>query len=99
MLAVLMIYLIPGIPKDLVGYVAGISEMKFRPFIILSTIGRSPAMLCSLLIGYFFERGNYTAMVAVTVMILAIVAACLIKRKSLIAYLDSLEEKAEENNG
>ena len=33
---VFLLYLIPGIPKDVVSYAAGISEMKYKPFIILS---------------------------------------------------------------
>ena len=39
-----LIYLIPGIPKDTVCYVAGVSEMKMLPFVIISVAGRMPAM-------------------------------------------------------
>ena len=92
MLAVLLIYLIPGIPKDLTGYVAGISEMKFRSFIIISTIGRSPAMLGSLLIGHFVGQKNYIAAAIVAAGIVAILLICFIKRKDLIDYLDRIEE-------
>ena len=54
LLIAFLIYLIPGVPKDLVSYAAGISEMRFRPFLLAATIGRSPAMLGSLLVGHFF---------------------------------------------
>ena len=54
LMAVLLIYLIPGVPKDLTAYAAGVSDMRIRPFLIVSTIGRSPAMLGSLLFGHFF---------------------------------------------
>ena len=94
--AVLLIYLIPGIPKDLVAYVAGISDMRLRPFLIVSTIGRSPGMLGSLLTGYFISRRNYAAigiLAAVTAVILII---CFIRRKQLVAMLDDLEKKDEK---
>ena len=94
--AVLLIYLIPGIPKDLVAYVAGLSDMRLRPFLIVSTIGRSPGMLGSLLTGYFISRRNYAAigiLAAVTAVILII---CFIRRKQLVAMLDDLEKKDEK---
>ena len=50
-MAVFLIYLIPGIPKDVVSYAAGISEMKFKAFLILSVIGRLPGMMGSIMIG------------------------------------------------
>ena len=40
---VFLIYLIPGIPKDIASYAAGVSEMKLKPFMLLSLIGRMPA--------------------------------------------------------
>ena len=69
LLIAFLIYLIPGVPKDLVSYAAGISEMRFRPFLLAATIGRSPAMLGSLLIGHFFGKQNYNAMIIITAVI------------------------------
>ena len=63
LLLAFLIYLIPGVPKDLVSYAAGISEMRFRPFLLVATIGRSPAMLGSLLVGHFFEKHCWTQQV------------------------------------
>ena len=94
-----LIYLIPGVPKDLVSYAAGISEMRFRPFLLVSVIGRSPAMLGSLFIGHFFGKQNYRAIVILSVVIIAILLICLIKRESLIGLLDKLEMKDAESEG
>ena len=94
--AVLLIYMIPGVPKDLVAYVAGVSDMRIRPFLIVSTIGRSPGMLGSLLTGYFLSSRNYATigiLAAVTAVILII---CFVKRKQLVAMLDDLEKKDEQ---
>lgn len=96
LLIAFLIYLIPGVPKDLVSYAAGISEMRFRPFLLAATIGRSPAMLGSLLVGHFFGKQNYTAMIIVTVTVILLLLVCLIKRKELIDFLDRIEMKDAE---
>ena len=77
-MAVFAIYLIPGLPKDACSYAAGISNMKLKPFLVVSLIGRTPAMAGSLLIGNQVEVGAYTlailiAAVAVILFILGIV--------------------------
>ena len=93
LLLAFLIYLIPGVPKDLVSYVAGISEMRFRPFLLAATVGRSPAMLGSLLVGHFFGKQNYTAMIIFTAVIVLLLLLCFLKRKELIAFLDKIEMK------
>ena len=96
LLIAFLIYLIPGVPKDLVSYAAGLSEMRFRPFLLAATIGRSPAMLGSLLVGHFFGKQNYTAMIIVTAAVVLLLLICLIKRKDLIDFLDRIEMKDAE---
>ena len=97
LLLAFLIYLIPGVPKDLVSYAAGISEVRFRPFLLVATVGRSPAMLGSLLVGHFFEKQNYTAIIILTVIIVLIMLVCFIKRDKLIDFLDMIERKDAES--
>lgn len=87
-----LIYLIPGVPKDLVSYVAGISDMKFKPFILVSNIARIPGMLGSLLLGTFVERGDYRSIAILCVTVALILLLFFIKRKSIMDYMDKLEE-------
>ena len=96
LLITFFIYLIPGVPKDLVSYAAGISEMRFRPFLLAATIGRSPAMLGSLLVGHFFVKENYTAIIILIVIIVLIMLICFIKRDKLMDFLDMIEKKDAE---
>jgi uncharacterized membrane protein YdjX (TVP38/TMEM64 family) len=49
--SVFLLFLIPGIPKDIVCYVAGLSRLKFWPFLAISGIARLPGILGSSLIG------------------------------------------------
>ena len=94
-----LIYLIPGIPKDLVSYVAGISEMRFLPFLLVSTIGRIPGMAGSLLFGYFFRENNYVGIAAVCIVMGLMLLTVLIKRKDIFRMLDDIERKSAEREG
>ncbi|MGL5616444.1 MAG: TVP38/TMEM64 family protein, partial [Sarcina sp.] len=38
------LYLIPGVPKDLLGYICGVADISLKDFLILSTVGRAPAL-------------------------------------------------------
>lgn len=100
---VFLIYLIPGIPKDVVSYAAGISSMRLRPFLLLSLTGRLPGMIASLLIGKQIFEGDYRA--AIIVAVIASVAFILgvVFRKRLMAWFDktytriyAYDELAEE---
>ena len=91
LLLAFLIYLIPGIPKDLVSYAAGISEMRFRPFLLVATVGRSPGMLGSLLLGHYFGEQNYRAIAVLSVIVAIILLICFIKREALIGFLDRIE--------
>ena len=93
LLIVALIYLIPGVPKDLVSYVAGISDMKFKSFISVSTIARTPGMLGSLLLGHFYGSKNYTAIIILCVIVAIILLICFIKREAIMKKLDSLENE------
>ena len=90
-----IIYLIPGLPKDVVAYAAGISEMRFKPFLIISTIGRTPGMLGSLLLGHFYETSNYVGMIIVAVIAIGLFALGIIKRNKILEIMDRLEEESE----
>lgn len=99
LLLVLLIYLLPGVPKDLLSYVAGISGMRFRPFILISTIGRSPGMLGSLLLGHFFNERNYKAIAIIAVLAAFILIICFIYRKEILRILDDIEAREARRLG
>ena len=65
--AVLFLYLIPGIPKDILGYVCGISQINFRSFVIYSTLGRLPALIISLYFGEKLNLDNLPVLIVIAV--------------------------------
>ena len=92
-LLVFIIYLIPGIPKDLFNYAAGVSEINFKAFLILSTIGRIPGMMGSLIIGLMVKNGNYTALIILGAILAVILILAFIFRHRLRYLLDAFYEK------
>ncbi|MBR6956472.1 MAG: TVP38/TMEM64 family protein, partial [Firmicutes bacterium] len=88
-----ILYLIPGIPKDILCYVAGASEIKFLPFLIISMVGRLPGLIGSIVMGSLVDKGNY--MLAAIILGIACVAAVLgfIYRNKLSDFMDRLREK------
>ena len=42
-----ILFFIPGTPKDLLSYVAGLTTIKFIPFIIISTFAKIPSIITS----------------------------------------------------
>ena len=91
-----ILYLIPGIPKDILCYVAGASEIKFLPFLIISMVGRLPGLIGSIVMGSLVDKGNY--MLAAVILGIACVAAVLgfIYRNKLSDFMDRLKEKRKD---
>ncbi|MBQ9016438.1 MAG: TVP38/TMEM64 family protein [Firmicutes bacterium] len=90
---VFLIYLIPGVPKDLFAYAAGLSEMKLKPFLILSLSGRIPGMMGSLLIGHQIQMGGYKAAALIGGIAVVLFLLGLIFRKPLMEFSDKAYDK------
>lgn len=90
---VFLLYAIPGIPKDVVSYAAGLSEMKYKPFIILSTIGRLPGMMGSIMIGSMWHKEEYVGMIILAIIAVVAFCSCIIYRKKLHELLDKAYDK------
>lgn len=90
---VFIIFLIPGVPKDLCNYVAGLSEMKLKPFLIVSLIGRTPGMMGSLLIGRQIQTGGYVSAAVIAGIAVVLFALGIIFRKKITVVLDKGYDK------
>jgi uncharacterized membrane protein YdjX (TVP38/TMEM64 family) len=60
-----LLFLIPGIPKDILCYVAGLSQVKVLPFLGLSVVARLPGIFGSSLIGKALFQGDWWMLAAV----------------------------------
>ena len=90
---VFLLYLIPGLPKDVVSYAAGVSEMKFKAFMAFSMAGRIFGMSGSLLIGALYLHQYYICMGIIGVVAVIAFVLCIIYRKKIHLYLDKFYDK------
>lgn len=68
-----ILFLIPGTPKDLLVYVAGLLPIKPLRFIIISTFARFPSVITSTLAGQNLALGDWKKGIILYVVILIIV--------------------------
>ena len=73
-LLVLIIFLIPGTPKDILCYVVGLTHMKLSTWIPITTLGRIPSIITSTLAAGFASSGNWTAAIVTVAVTLVLVA-------------------------
>lgn len=93
MIIVFLVFLIPGLPKDLCGYIAGISQMKLQPFLVISLIGRCPGMIGSILIGTQAANHNWTAVVVISIVFAVLCGVGVAYRKRLLNWIDKAYDK------
>lgn len=82
------LYLIPGFPKDVLAYAAGLSRMRFRSFLPLATIVRYPAMAASMQIGVLLGEDSFTEAFVMIFLCVIVFGLCFVFRKKLISFID-----------
>ncbi len=71
---VFILFLIPGMPKDVFTYLVPLTDMDLKRFVILSNVARIPGVLASTYTAYGLAEGDIVGPIVV-VAIVAIVAA------------------------
>lgn len=71
----LILFLIPGTPKDLLVYISGLLPIKPLKFILISTFARFPSVISSTLVGANIVGGNWKIGVILYVAIVLAVGA------------------------
>jgi uncharacterized membrane protein YdjX (TVP38/TMEM64 family) len=62
---VFILFLIPGTPKDLLTWFAPLSRLSLKRFVIISVVARTPAILCSTIMGDSMIQGNWVMFFAI----------------------------------
>jgi uncharacterized membrane protein YdjX (TVP38/TMEM64 family) len=58
-LIMLIVFLIPGTPKDFLTYFAGLTNMRFLPVVLIATLGRIPSIVTSTITASAVGSGNW----------------------------------------
>ncbi len=58
-MAVFILFLLPGTPKDLLTYLVGLSRMRLSRFLLLSNLARIPSLVSSTFLGQAASQGRW----------------------------------------
>ena len=84
---IFLLFLIPGIPKDILVYIAGLTPIKPVLFFIIITFARFPAMLGSSFIGAKIESSQYLIAVIFSVTASILFVFGYIYKKRIINFI------------
>lgn len=85
-----VLFLIPGLPKDLITYAAGVSEFRFLPYLILSLIGRTPALMGTIMMGSMLNKGSYFGLITLSLLAIILCIILFLKRHQLTTLVDRI---------
>ena len=86
-LIIFFLYLLPAFPKDVLGYVAGVTPIKFREFLLFSTLARLPGIVVSGFIGSNLYHQKYWLAGIFGIIIVVVFAVCMVKQEKILQYL------------
>ena len=72
--AIFVLFLLPGTPKDAMSYAAGLSPLGLGRFLALSVPARAPALMASTLFGSQAYDRNFTAMLWIGLSVVLVLA-------------------------
>lgn len=86
-IATFILFLIPGIPKDVLVYIAGLTPLKAVNFFVISMIARFPGILGSAYIGANLEEKDYTEVIIVSIVAVVLFLAGFFLKDKLIEQM------------
>ena len=93
-----ILFLIPGIPKDIFIYLAPFLPIKFTSFLIISLIARIPTILSSTIIGTSLVSGNYLISIIIFVIFGTLGLLGIIFNEKIINLFARRNKKENINN-
>ena len=89
-----VIFLVPGTPKDVIGYFAGLTKLKFWEWMLISTLGRLPAIILTVMGGSAIFDSDIKFAVIIIAVIVVLMALGAIGYK---IWLDKKVKKDEKS--
>ncbi|MFW5688720.1 MAG: TVP38/TMEM64 family protein [Spirochaetota bacterium] len=95
-----LLFVIPGVPKDILVYLAGVSTLRFPAFLLVTMTGRLPGILGSAIIGDSAARERWFLSAFVFGLAVVLFALGVIFRTRLQRWVNAvLERRAARNAG
>jgi uncharacterized membrane protein YdjX (TVP38/TMEM64 family) len=94
-----IIYLTPGLPKDVVCYLFGLSPMPFWIFTVVSTLGRIPSTWVLSAQGAHLATGNYLRVLLMTAIVVALALPLYYYRDQLVSLFRGQPHRKQDAMG
>ncbi|MGE5380348.1 MAG: TVP38/TMEM64 family protein [Methylocystaceae bacterium] len=89
-LIIIVLFFIPGLPKDFLTYIAGLTPVHPVTFLLITTIARFPANFAATYMGANLIRGNTNMVVLLVAAALILLIAAYLFRQRIMDYLRQL---------
>jgi len=94
-----IVFLIPGLPKDMICYLFGLSPMPFWVFTVVSTFGRIPGTWILSAQGAHAASGDYLQVILLTALVVAAALPLYYYRNGLVDWLGGNRRHAADRPG
>lgn len=87
-MALFLLFLIPGMPKDALSYIAGVTPISFSRYFIITFLGRLPGIVFSSYIGANIYSKNYVMVIFVTIVAIVLFTIGVLKRDYIMERIN-----------
>ncbi len=88
-----ILYVIPGLPKDVLGYISGVSDLTLKEFLVISTVGRIPGVFMSCFFGNQISMKNMDVLISFVVIFAIVFAIAFFYSRK---HINKLKKDSEE---
>lgn len=93
-----LIFLFPGFPDDIFCYLAGLTKMNFKTFMLIAIFGRTPGFLMTTLMGAGIMQDNPIKLAIILVLYGLFAGVLLFNKKRMETYIEgSKKEKGDHS--
>ena len=92
-IVVFVLFLIPGMPKDVFTYLVPLTDMPYKKFIVLTTVGRIPGVVGSTYAAAGFANGEIVGPIVVLVVLAVIAVVAIVFRDRILGAFNRSEGK------
>lgn len=94
----IILFIIPGVPKDVLTYIVPLTKVKMRDFFFVVLPFRIPSIILTTALGSNLTSGNYAAAIAISAVILVIAIVGLIFKDKILDHLNK-RHRARKQSG
>ena len=99
-IVVFILFLIPGMPKDALTYIAPLTKIKASSFLAISMLGRLPAIIMSILFGANLSNGNILSAVIIFLVVAIVGIVGILYNNRIVSFIkgkkDAIKEEIKE---